>query len=322
MQGSKQEIATALAALGPDALLDALHVEHTSSGMIKCLWHPDDNPSCSVRVGDYGTIVAHCFACGETHDVFDLISAAAGTKDFPSTLALAAELAEGIDATTLPATTSTAQRVYPPSTAVRSLILSCTDVDKDPDVSAYLNKRGINPSLIRFAGAAYALREGGTKPEWAGGWYDAGYRLIVPTYDAAGNVANVRACRILDGDGPKRLTPRGYTVKGAVMADTIGVSVLATGDWVEKTPPVAIIVEGETDYLTMVERTVREGILRPRVAIFGVIAGAWTEEIAARLPADTKLVVCTDNDAAGDRYYESIRNTTSCACIRRVIPRR
>jgi hypothetical protein len=316
MQRDKADLAAALAALGPDALLDAIHIEHTSSNMIKCLWHHDETPSCSVRVGDYGTIVAHCFACGETHDVFDLISAATGSTNFKETLALAAELAQGIEvgsaATTLPA-----QRSYPPEAAVRALLMSCTDVDKDLSVRTYLDRRGVNPSITRFAGAAFALRRDAQVPDWASGWYATGYRLIVPTYDATGNLANVRACRVIDGDGPKRLTPRGFAIKGAVMANTIGLSVLHTGDWTDPTPPVAVIVEGETDYLSMVQRA---GPI-PKVAIFGVISGAWTEEIAARLPADTKLVVCTDNDAAGDRYYEEIKRTTTCACVRRTIPR-
>jgi len=312
MQRRKEELAAALAALGADALLDALRIEHTSSGMIKCLWHHDETPSCSVRVGDYGTIVAHCFACGETHDVFDLISAATGTADFKATLELAEELVQGIEVGSVTPALP-AQRSYPPKAAVRSLLLACVDVDKDLSVRAYLDKRGINPSIVRFAGAAYALRKDGAVPGWASGWYDAGYRLIVPTYDATGNLANVRACRVIDGDGPKRLTPYGFAVKGAVMANTIGVSVLSTGDWTEPTHPVAIIVEGETDYLSMVQQA---GPL-PKVAIFGVVAGAWTEELAARLPVDTRLVVCTDNDAAGDRYYEGIRRTTACDCVRR-----
>ena len=37
----------------------------TSGSLIRCPWHVERSPSCSVRVGADGTLAVHCFGCGQ-----------------------------------------------------------------------------------------------------------------------------------------------------------------------------------------------------------------------------------------------------------------
>lgn len=63
---------------------------------IRCPWHDEHTPSCSVRLADDGTIAVNCFGCGKTGDVLTLIAHARGfdlTRDFRDVLRAGAELA-------------------------------------------------------------------------------------------------------------------------------------------------------------------------------------------------------------------------------------
>jgi DNA primase len=63
---------------------------------IRCPWHDDRSPSCSVRVANDGTIAAHCFACDKGGDVLSLIAIVRGLdvqRDFREILRAGAELA-------------------------------------------------------------------------------------------------------------------------------------------------------------------------------------------------------------------------------------
>lgn len=60
---------------------------------VRCPWHDDHKPACSITVGPDGTLRAHCFACSAGGDAFSLIAAGLGLDvrtDFASVVAEAA----------------------------------------------------------------------------------------------------------------------------------------------------------------------------------------------------------------------------------------
>jgi len=89
----------------PRALCDRLGLSRRARRqrggiMILCPWHEEKTPSCSVRVGQDGTVAVHCHGCGASGDALSLVAAARRLdvrRDFPAVLAEAAQIA-GIDA--------------------------------------------------------------------------------------------------------------------------------------------------------------------------------------------------------------------------------
>jgi hypothetical protein len=49
-------------------------------------------------------------------------------------------------------------------------------------------------------------------------------------------------------------------------------------------------------------------------AVLGIVNGSWTEEIAARIPDGTRVVVRTHSDGAGDDYAAKIVHSLSARC--------
>jgi hypothetical protein len=101
-------------------------------------------------------------------------------------------------------------------------------------------------------------------------------------------------------------------VRGLVLADPLGVQLLAgtVPEWWDLNQ--IIISEGEVDFVTW---AVRQSETDPRgPAIFGVEAGAWSASIAARIPDGAAVVIRTHHDAPGERYAEQIAETLCGRC--------
>jgi hypothetical protein len=176
-----------------------------------------------------------------------------------------------------------------------------------------------------------------TLPGWAGvgrmTWRD-GWRLLLPTFDARGELAGLRARWIVDGDGPpiggKEMGGRGLAHGGTVYADPVGRWLLARGP--EARPgEVAVgevsrwgcgrlavgwrwsgrvvVAEGGADWLTAATAPTRARIGATTAAILGVWAGAWTAEIGRRLPPGCEVLIATDPDAGGAELAAKIRAT-------------
>lgn len=148
-------------------------------------------------------------------------------------------------------------------------------------------------------------------PPWArcrgGTWREASYRLIVPMWDAEGGLRSVRAWRVGgDPELPKRLPPSGCKASELVMADEWGLAMLRG----QRAPERAVIAEGEPDTLTWMTR-----LNEPGTATIGIISGSWHAELADRFPIGTQVIVRTDQDVAGDRYYDQIRNGLKRRCF-------
>ena len=96
-----------------------------------------------------------------------------------------------------------------------------------------------------------------------------------------------------------------------MLADEAGRAILAGSPptWWDRR---IIIAEGEPDYLTLATRWGDAAETLP--AVFGVISGSWTAEIAARIPDGAEVHIHAHADAAGHRYAEQIRSTLGRRC--------
>src|SRR5262249_38341057 len=65
-----------------------------------------------------------------------------------------------------------------------------------------------------------------------------------------------------------------------------------------------VVVEGEPDWWTWATRWGEAHDLAP--AVLGLVSGSWTEEIAARVPDGTSVVVRTHADRPGGGYAERV----------------
>ena len=83
-----------------------------------------------------------------------------------------------------------------------------------------------------------------------------------------------------------------------------------------------VVSEGEPDWLTWVQRGIRnERDARGNAvatAIFGVWSSAWTDAIAARIPdggrgLPVRVCVRTHHDDAGNKYYRKIKASLESA---------
>ena len=309
-------------------VLDALGIlgqgkqrqRQTSGWIVRCVWHEENTPSMSVRLASDGTIAAKCFGCDRGGDVLDLVAAVRGLDtraSFRSVLLEAARLAgmwqvvdelEGRGEAPAPRPIARAQppqeaptRDYPSPGDLETFWGRTGPVDEDAAVSEYLWSRGLNPELVDGGNLGRAVPASGVMPRWArsrfGDWREAGYRLVVPMYDAEGKIRSVRGWRVVGGEGPKRLPPFGHKASELVMADFWAL------EWLrgKRAPERVVVVEGEPDAFVWMTR-----VNDPHTATIGIVSGSWSEALAAKFPVGCEVCVRTHLDAAGDRYAAEI----------------
>lgn len=293
--------------------------------IIRCPVHTDRSPSCSVQIRE-GLLLWNCHACGASGDALTLIGAVRGLnmgRDFPAVLSEGARLAglwgivdelEGrapretpprpVEPPARPA--GEPERVYPPLGEVAALWGSCGPVTADAEAVAYLRGRGFDPDRVAGLDVLRAVPAAGALPRWASyrgsaptarSWRDLGYRMLVAMVDASGELRSLRAWRVVDGTGPKRLPPSGHKASELVMADAFGLAMLRG----ERSPETVAIVEGEPDVAArcLVQND-------PRSAVVGIVNGSWCRAFAERIPVGARVAIRTDHDAAGDRYAAEI----------------
>ena len=200
---------------------------------------------------------------------------------------------------------------YPPLDTVEALWGEALPVDTSADLStwdhdpaAWLQSRAIDVDAVAAHDLARMIPDGLELPPWAAigrrDWRMAGYRLVVPMYDAAGDLRSVHARHTRPGEAPrfKSTNPTGHQVKSLLTANPHALELLrGTGE-----PSTVVISEGEPDYLTAATTW-------STLPVFGIVAGSWTPEHAQRIPDGSTVVIRTDNDTKGDEYAEAIRNT-------------
>ncbi len=309
---------------------------HDGSGWkILCPWHDERTPSCSVQVRD-GVLLAKCHGCGKGGDVISLVAAVERLtlpRDFREALQFAANIA-GIalsdgDApkryVERPQPVPVQPKPYPPIADVRAVWGMAAPVGTDSEATAWLRSRGLEPDRIEEQQAARVLGPSMPLPQWAAfrgsrdhavPWTATGHRIVVAMRDCAGAIQSIRARSIVDSDDPKALPPSGYRSSGIVMACPIATMMLASGAWPAFADGRLVIVEGEPDFLSWAGRSPGPRML----AVIGITSGAWTPEIAAKVPNDSRVIIRTDLDTAGDKYAEAIRATLEprCTILRKV----
>ena len=146
--------------------------------IVRCPWHDERTPSCSVYRADDGTIAAKCHGCGASGDALSLVAAVGGLdlrRDFAAVLDEAARLA-GVRLSS-PSTGYTAPRPSPaprPAPAARErglepladdafaeladALLEMCPVEGEADALAYLEDRGV-AELATHWGALPADRD-------------------------------------------------------------------------------------------------------------------------------------------------------------------
>lgn len=294
--------------------LDGLH--KTGSGwMARCVWHRERTPSMSIRLVD-GVLLAKCFGCGNAGSVIDLVAGSthARGKSFVQALETAEALAGIVPGVTQAKPRAEKRTPYPvkptpPADELHELWRRCRPVTTDPQADGWLRSRALDPEQVEERDLARVLPPDGRVPRWAwspeGAWTTSGHRLIVPTYDATGAMASCQA-RIL-GAG-KALSPAKHRQSG-VFADALGRLLLETGAAPEWCDELAVeITEGIPDFLTLGTMFATD---ESAPAVFGVIQGAWTDEIAARVPDGARITIWQhgDQNGAGEKYTNSILQT-------------
>ena len=215
-------------------------------------------------------------------------------------------------------------RAYPPAAEVATFWGRCGPLGSVPELAEAWAARKIDVGHVEDRDLARALPFGVDVPRWAFGagqrWSKGPYRLIVPLYDSAGRRVSLHArAAVAPEDMPKGLSPMGCLITGLVMADPLARLMLAgapCGDGEPCSEVVrrvgVVVTEGGPDFLTYA--TCWDDSWEDVPAVFGVIAGSWSQAIAARLPSGTRVTIATHNDPAGDKYAEAIARTLShCA---------
>lgn len=142
------------------------------------------------------------------------------------------------------------------------------------------------------------------------GWWSSGHFLVTFLYDHLGDIVSararcVRACEATQ----KSLSPSHARSRGALGAlNSVARAILRCGPTGWPTPPTIVLCEGEMDGLSV-------GISVPDdVAVFFYVSGSWTDEIAARFPDGSKVVVLNHSDEKGVRYLHKIALSLGSRC--------
>jgi len=336
-----REVRYALA--DPSRLCDALGLldgprsyQRQARGLlVRCPWHDEHTPSCSVYRGDDGTIAVKCHGCGASGDALALVAVRSGLdlrRDFREVLREGARIA-GIHLASLDDAPSSAPRPAPPprptlaprddgpapladdvfAELADALLTLCP---LDVEARAYLDGRGVL-GFARHWGALPAdrdqlgeVREALTarfgREVWMcsglarrdGAWLYAGHRLVIP-WRAPGVDGSVLSLQRRTLGAPREGEPKYITTRGRPMRAPYGCedALEELGDGVE-----LAIVEGALDVLAMRVLARRAGLARAVVGIPGVEHWAKCIDTLGALARGRAVVIALDDDAAGDRH--------------------
>ena len=293
--------------------------------LIRCPWHSERTPSCSVKLASDGTIAAHCFGCGVGGDVLSLVAAARGLdtrRDFARVVEIAADLAGGsLDGYRPPVRRAVPEpRLPPPVESVGALWSASKPVTDDPDLARQLLGRCLDPAIIEDLDLARCLPSSGTLPKWARSgsqtWWESGHRLLFPLWNAEGSLCSVHARVVESGqtERAKGLFPASHSAKGLFLADSFALLLIRSGVpkwWRQSKAPKIIITEGPIDFLTVATQF---GCSEYAPAVLGVVSGSWSDELADRIPTECRVVVKVDKDKAGEKYRDAICRSLSGRC--------
>ncbi len=188
-------------------------------------------------------------------------------------------------------------------------------VTDDAEVATVLKGRGLDPARITALDLARALPHDMSVPNalrvGQRSWTDLYLRLILPTYGPSGALVAVRGRRIRTDPSSghaKELAPRlgAGSAKGHLFANPPARKLLELGTYNPLAGPV-VVVEGSPDFLTWATR-------RPDLPVLGLWSGAWTPQLAARIPSGTTVVIRTHHDEKGDEYARVVHRSLHPRC--------
>lgn len=269
----------------------------------------------------------HCFQCDFSGSTLDFIALATVDRPYAASMsgadkALVREAVERLVGHRPPSSVPPAvepEHDWFPDDEVARLWNSARSVADDPGCRAWLTSRNIDPDWIAHCRLAGALVPGTPLPKWAGysrdgrvrSWPEEGLRLVVPLFDATGVMRSFTFRDIAVGERrgktwpPKSAAPKRA---GLVHACPLAQQVLSGSSlpkwWDDGSPLTVVITEGEVDFLTWCSEAMDGDAYSP--AIIGVGSGSWTADFAARIPAESTVVIATDQDEQGDRYADRI----------------
>ena len=261
-------------------------------GAMVCPVHEDRNPSCLCHSDGWS-----CRACGASGDSIALVRALQGLDFAGAVRLLTGEVPQGSRVLQRIPIAAVKREVERPATEWARNIWSGCHVTGE--LETWLESRGLLPgppdildgSLVRLLTVAPAGAE-----DWnhsVRGWFHLGRRVIVPVFDASGNLVSVRG-RYLPGFGGDDIKPKDkeYAPKSALpglLACPRGRALLSG----LLDPAVrVVIVEGTPDYLTAATCW---GESAEWPAVLGLPGRVWSAEYAERLRG-RDVVLCPHND--------------------------
>lgn len=276
---------------------------------VRCLAHlPDNHPSAGVYLTTHG-VRWHCHACGVGGDIIDVASRVAGIRPRGRAFWQLIKRLELIVAA-LP-TAPFVEKSEGDTSHVAELLLAWAPLASQPDVSATVKRRGLEPYASRLAalpadqeGRARlldAIRVTVTPAAWVGSGLGDGaglcfpsHRLVIPWFGPDGLPNFFQRRAVCDSS----LEPRYVNPPGAAPAWPYGIDLLVSAGGVASE---VAFVEGALDALAAQELFRRHGA--HRVALGLPSASGWRPEWAT-LAAGRVAIIAVDHDPAGDRLVE------------------
>lgn len=195
----------------------------------------------------------------------------------------------------------------PPREEIERVWAEAIAVHRDAGACRWLRARRISVDQVKQADLARVLPRGLRLPAWAHfrrkPWSST-HRLVLPLYGADGCAESLHARAlnlIAEGGRGKGASPAGYALAGLLMASPAGVDMLRGAG----RPEEVIVAEGVPDFLAFATTG---------PAVIGVVAGAWSVAVAARVPSGAKVEIATHRDAAGDEYARTVSGTLKDRC--------
>ncbi len=203
-----------------------------------------------------------------------------------------------------------------------------------PAAVAYLEGRGIPADRVEDLDLARVLTgDEDNLPAWVTGswarWAEQNQGaplLVVPLVDPLGVPRNwkVRTTAPAPVGGKSRTVKKEWaTARGLVMACPFARNLLAHGrpnggpdrpdswwswTWPKEAPLRVVVTEGETDFLTLATWWSSSDEHAP--ATLGIVQGAWSPELADRIPEGARVVCRTDDDKQGCEYARGHNDPT------------
>ena len=178
-----------------------------------------------------------------------------------------------------------------PAGEARALWSRCPRLSHAPEAIAWVRSRALDPALVEDEDLLRGVPEG-VLPPFASHWRRFGVVAVLPLFDAHGQLAGLQGRA---SAGPRKsVRMRGVACGGLLLASGTARSLLVEGCLEEKIP--LEVVEGEPDFLSVLTK-------RPRAAVLGIPgSGAWTRDLAARIPDGCRVEVATHQDETGESY--------------------